>query len=171
MQQFYRLIHEEYMSLMKDYEDPVLEQIYGVDDVTDIDNIPAGADKSTGSPTIFVIQSKSVYLNSKISSDFLHYTLPELLDVAEENDYVFLFTDVKKITDAEVNSVFNSTMKVVFLLDNIAEFASERGGKTVFGDMDIKSLKEDYARCELGDGYYYNVEADSLKKVKFIKND
>jgi hypothetical protein len=95
--------------------------------------------------------------------------LPELLDTAEDNDMIFLFTDVKKITDAEVNSEFNSALKVVFLLDSIAEFASERGGKSVFGEMDQKTLKEDYARCELGDGYYYNVEADSLKKAKFIK--
>ena len=36
---------------------------------------------------------------------------------------------------------------------------------------DIKSLKEDYAKCELGDGYYYDVEADNLKKMKFIKNN
>ena len=32
--------------------------------------------------------------------------------------------------------------------------------KTIFGSMDVKSLKEDYARCEKGDGYYYDVEAD-----------
>ena len=92
-----------------------------------------------------------------------------MVDTAEDNDLLFLFTDAKKITDAEVNSEFNSALKIVFLLDNIAEFASERGGKSVFGEMDLKSLKEDYARCEIGDGYYYNVEADSLKKSKFIK--
>ena len=86
-------------------------------------------------------------------------------------NYIFIFTDVKKITDIEVNSVFNSSLKSIFVLDNIAEFASERGSKTVFGDMDIKSLKEDYAKCELGDGYYYDVEADNLKKMKFIKNN
>ena len=57
----------------------------------------------------------------------------------------------------------------VFLLDNISEFAGERGTKTVFGNMDAKALKEDYARCELGDGYYYDIEADSLLKAKFIK--
>ena len=95
--------------------------------------------------------------------------MPELLDITEDNDLTFLFTDVRKITDAEVNLEFNSALKTVFLLDNIAEFASERGGKSVFGEMDQKSLKEDYAKCELGDGYYYNVEADSLKKAKFIK--
>lgn len=35
--------------------------------------------------------------------------------------------------------------------------------------MDVKTLKEDYARCELGDGYCYDIEADKLVKLKFIK--
>jgi len=45
----------------------------------------------------------------------------------------------------------------------------ERGQRTIFGNMDVKSLKEDYARCEIGDGYFYDVEADNLLKLKFIK--
>lgn len=171
MQQFYKLIHEDYISLNKDFVDnPILNQIYGVDDENImVDDIPNGCEKGEAQPTVFIIQSKSVYLNTKTNSEFIHYILPELLDIAEDNDLTFLFTDVRKITDAEVNLEFNSTLKTVFLLDNIAEFASERGGKSVFGEMDQKSLKEDYAKCELGDGYYYNVEADSLKKAKFIK--
>ena len=164
------MLHEEYLSLNRDYDNPILEQIYGVDgERVSFDDMPMGCDKAEAPATVFVIQSKSVYLNTKTNSDFIHYTLQELIDVAEENDFVFVFSDVKKITDAEVNSIFNSTLKTVFLLDNIAEFATERGGKTVFGEMDQKSLKEEYAKCELGDGYYYNVEADSLKKAKFIK--
>lgn len=171
MQQFYKLIHEDYISLNKDFVDnPILNQIYGVDDENImVDDIPNGCEKGEAQPTVFIIQSKSVYLNTKTNSEFIHYILPELLDIAEDNDLTFLFTDVRKITDAEVNLEFNSALKTVFLLDNIAEFASERGGKSVFGEMDQKSLKEDYAKCELGDGYYYNVEADSLKKAKFIK--
>lgn len=168
MLQFYKLIHEEYISLNRDYrENPILDQIYGSD--ISLDLIPEGAERGNAEPTVFIIQSKSVYLNTKTNADFIHYVLPEMVDTAEDNDLVFLFTDAKKITDAEVNSEFNSALKIVFLLDNIAEFASERGGKSVFGEMDLKSLKEDYARCEIGDGYYYNVEADSLKKSKFIK--
>ena len=171
MQQFYKLLHEEYISLNKDFQDnPILNQIYGVDDENVmVDDIPNGCDRGEAKPTVFIIQSKSVYLNTKTNSDFIHYILPELIDIAEDNDLIFIFTDVKKITDTEVNSEFNSSLKAVFLLDNIAEFASERGGKSVFGEMDQKSLKEDYARCEIGDGYYYDVEADSLKKSKFIK--
>ena len=165
------MLHEEYISLNRDFQDnPILNQIYGVDDENVmVDDIPNGCDRGEAQPTVFIIQSKSVYLNTKTNSDFIHYVLPELMDIAEDNDLIFIFTDVKKITDAEVNSEFNSSLKVVFLLDNIAEFASERGGKSVFGEMDQKSLKEDYARCEIGDGYYYDVEADSLKKAKFIK--
>ena len=82
---------------------------------------------------------------------------------------MFIFSDVQKISDGEQNSFFNNNLSTVFLLDNIAEFAGERGQKSVFGNMDVKMLKEDYARCELGDGYYYDIEGDKLVKLKFIK--
>ena len=167
IQQFYLMLHEEYIDLSVNYID-ILDNIFGR---INEDQFPKSKSNSETEPTVFVIQSKSIYINSKINADFIHYILPELLDVAEDRNYIFIFTDVKKITDIEVNSVFNSSLKSIFVLDNIAEFASERGSKTVFGDMDIKSLKEDYAKCELGDGYYYDVEADNLKKMKFIKNN
>ena len=158
-----------YNTLMQTYPiADILDNIFGR---INEDQFPKSKSNSETEPTVFVIQSKSIYINSKINADFIHYILPELLDVAEDRNYIFIFTDVKKITDIEVNSVFNSSLKSIFVLDNIAEFASERGSKTVFGDMDIKSLKEDYAKCELGDGYYYDVEADNLKKMKFIKNN
>ena len=37
--------------------------------------------------------------------------------------------------------------------------------------MDAKALKEEYARCEKGDGYYYDIDADKLTKLKFIKTE
>ena len=37
--------------------------------------------------------------------------------------------------------------------------------------MDVKSLKEEYASCEEGDGYFYSIEKDELKKLKFIKDE
>ena len=49
-----------------------------------------------------------------------------MLDIAEERDFCFLFTDVQKITDQEANAVFNSMVKTVFLLDNIAEFVGSK---------------------------------------------
>jgi hypothetical protein len=119
--------------------------------------------------TVFVIQSKLVYLNANENKRFINAILPQLVAVAEERGYLFIFSDVQKISDAEQNSFFNNIISTAFLLDNIAEFAGERGQKTIFGNMDVKSLKEDYARCEKGDGYFYDVEADNLLKLKFIK--
>ena len=123
-----------------------------------------------GSPfTVFVIQSKLVYLNTAESRHFIEKILPRLVSIAEDKGYLFIFSDVQKISEMETNIVFNSVISTAFLLDNIAEFASERGQRTVFGNMDVKALKEDYAPCEKGDGYFYDIEADSLLKAKFIK--
>ena len=119
--------------------------------------------------TVFVIQSKLVYLNTNENKHFIEKVLPRLVAVAEDKGYVFIFSDVQKISELETNTVFNSVVGTVFLLDNIAEFAGERGQKTVFGNMDLKALKEDYAQCEKGDGYFYDIEADHLLKVKFMK--
>ena len=35
--------------------------------------------------------------------------------------------------------------------------------------MDVKSLKEEYASCEEGDGYFYSIEKDELKKIKIYQ--
>lgn len=120
--------------------------------------------------TVFVIQSKLAYLNTREGKHFMESILPRMASVAEENGYLFIFSDVQKINEGETNTIFNNAIHTAFLLDNIAEFASERGQKTVFGNMDVKSLKEDYARCEIGDGYCYDIEADRLLKVKYIKD-
>lgn len=121
--------------------------------------------------TVFVIQSKLAYLNTREGKHLLESILPRMASVAEENGYLFIFSDVQKINEGETNTIFNNSIHTAFLLDNIAEFAGERGQKTVFGSMDVKSLKEDYARCELGDGYCYDIEADRLVKVKYIKDE
>ena len=88
-----------------------------------------------------------------------------------EKNWIFIFSDIKNISDSEIREYFNYTIGTAFLLDNIAEFVNERGQKSVFGNMDTKSLKEEYASCELGDGYMYSVEKDELKKIKLIKEE
>ncbi|SHN02718.1 hypothetical protein SAMN02746066_04472 [Anaerosporobacter mobilis DSM 15930] len=121
--------------------------------------------------TVFVIQSKLVYLNANENKFFMNSHLPQLAAIAEERGYLFVFTDLQKINDSEQNFFFNNAISFAFLLDNIAEFTGDRGQKTIFGSMDVKSLEEDYARCEKGDGYYYDVEADRLMKLRFIKTE
>ena len=70
------------------------------------------------------------------------------------------------ITDPEINSTFRNNISAAFLLDNIGEFALDKGTKSVFGEMDAKELKSKYARCSLGDGYFYDMEDET--KLKFI---
>ena len=166
--EFYVYLNENYITIDKRF----LAGIYGVSKELskEFGKIP-DCSLEQQPFTVFVIQSKLVYLNANENKFFMNALLPQLAAVAEERGYLCLFTDVQKINDSEQNSYFNNAISSVFLLDNIVEFAGERGQKTIFGSMDVKSLKEDYARCEKGDGYYYDVEADRLMKLKFIKTE
>lgn len=166
LQQFYLYLNENYINIDKRF----LAGIYGVSRELSKEYNKIPDCKNNENPfTVFVIQSKLVYLNANENKLFMNVILPQMVAVAEEQGFCFIFSDVQKISDGEQNSFFNNIISTAFLLDNIAEFAGERGQKTIFGNMDIKSLKEDYARCENGDGYFYDVEADNLLKLKFIK--
>lgn len=172
-QQFYHFINDNYMDLTwngmsnSQLHSPIATYIYGE---THADLMPSyDENRHPIKPTVFVLQSKMLYLSANGEKQFINNILPKLAAIAEEEDLIFIFTDIQKITDQETNNFFNNTLSAVFLLDNIAEFAAERGQKSVFGSMDVKGLKEEYARCEKGDGYYYDIEADKLVKMKFIK--
>ncbi len=119
--------------------------------------------------TVFVLQSKLLFQSS--GAQLLKNVFPKMTAVAEEKKYWFIYSDVRKISnnDRDTESSLNNSISVAFLLDNIAEFISDRGSRSVFGEMDPKELKNEYARCEIGDGFYFDIEADELKKMKFIK--
>ena len=119
--------------------------------------------------TVFVLQSKMLYQAN--GAQLLKNVFPKMIAAAEEKNYWFIFSDVRKIgnNDRDTESSLNNSISAAFLLDNIAEFVTDRGSRSVFGEMDPKELKNEYARCELGDGYYFDIESDELKKVKFIK--
>ena len=134
-------------------------------------NVPIGCLETYRDPTVFVLHSKLVYSSVRENKQFLEYIMPILSDMAEERDYIFIFSDVRKMSDIEMNDKFNTLVHTAFVLDNIAEFVAEKGQKTIFGDLDVKMLKADYALCEKGDGYFYDVEADSLKKFKMIQEE
>lgn len=174
-QQFYHFINDNYMELTwnglsnNQIHSPIATYIYGE---ANAGLMPSyDENRKPIKPTVFILQSKMLYLSANGEKQFINNILPKLAAIAEEEDLIFIFTDIQKITDQEMNNFFNNTLNSVFLLDNIAEFASERGQKSVFGSMDVKGLKEEYARCEKGDGYYYDIEADRLVKMKFIKTE
>ena len=164
LQRFYLYLNENYLDLPKS----LIGGMFNLSEM-DVRRIVVKDEYEDTPYTVFVIQSKLVYLNQNENKYFIQKALPRLAAVAEDKGYVFIFSDVQKISEMETNEVFNSVVSTAFLVDNIAEFAGERGQKTVFGNMDVKYLKEDYAPCEKGDGYFYDIEADCLLKAKFIK--
>lgn len=166
MQQFIRLIHENYMDLtqVKRLSNPVLAEVFGSGLV-----MPSEASVLDRRNTVFVLQSKFLYINSAASKDFMEVILPAMAARADEMNWIFIFTDVKPVSDSETRENFHTTIGTAFLLDSIAEFITERGSKSVFGGMDVKSLQEEYAPCEEGDGYCYSIEKDDLKKLRFIR--
>ena len=168
IQQFFVFLNENYIS----WDKAALAECYGISRNARPMEIAEAVPNCSGQPqpmTILVLQSKAFYLASAQNKYFLSSILPQLAADAEENRLVFLFSDIQRFSETEYGQYLNTRLNVAFLMDNIAEFAGERGQRSVFGSMDVKSLKEDYARCERGDGYYYDVEADDLKKVKFLK--
>ncbi len=168
LQQFYIYLNRNYIELDKKFMAPY----YDLSDQLkkEYELVPDCQNEETPL-TVFVLQSKQIYLNSVECRRFINSIMPQLAAAADERKFVFIFSDVQKISDGEQNSFFNNIISSVFLLDNIAEFASERGQRSIFGNMDVKYLKDEYARCELGDGYYYDAEADRLTKLKYIKAD
>ncbi len=90
---------------------------------------------------------------------------------AKEQDFMLVFSDVPNISEHDTQRVFSDNIELAFLLDNIGEFLSDKSDKTAFGAMDARELKAEYAKCSIGDGYVYDVEADELQKLKFIKVD
>ena len=119
--------------------------------------------------TVFVMQSKMLF--QATGAQLLKNVFPKMIAAAEEKNYWFIFSDVRKIAnnDRDTESSLNNSIAAAFLLDNIAEFVADRGSRSVFGEMDPKELKNEYARCELGDGYYFDIESDELRKIKIIK--
>lgn len=120
-------------------------------------------------PTVFVLQNKMMFQAG--GAQLIKNVFPKMIARAEEKNYWFIFSDVRKISnnDRDTEASLNTGIAVAFLLDNIAEFVTDRGNRSVFGEMDPKELKSEYARCELGDGYYYDIESDILRKLKFLK--
>ena len=157
---------ENYMDLtqVKRLSNPVLAEVFGSGLV-----MPSEASVLDRRNTVFVLQSKFLYINSAASKDFMEVILPAMAARADEMNWIFIFTEVKPVSDSETRENFHTTIGTAFLLDSIAEFITERGNKSVFGGMDVKSLQEEYAPCEEGDGYCYSIDKDDLKKLRFIR--
>lgn len=116
--------------------------------------------------TVFVMQSKMLFRSSGVASTILKRLINS---DAKAQGFQLIFSDVPNISDLDIRRIFNDNIGVAFLLDNIGDFMADKSDKTAFGIMDANELKAEYAKCSIGDGYVYDVEADELQKLKFIK--
>ena len=122
--------------------------------------------------TVFVMQSKMLFRGgSGAGYSLMKNHFPLMIANAVARDFLFIFSDVPKISEHDVRRALIDNISAAFLLDSIGDFLSERNEETVFGMMDARELKAEYARCSVGDGYFYDVEADELQKLRFIKAD
>lgn len=122
-------------------------------------------------PRVVVLQGREFYnggTGSGYSFEFVEWVEAELGD-PEYNEDILIFSDVRRVSSSLSQEQLKSWIQIAFLLDNIGDFVTDRGKDSVFGEMDAKELKAEYARCNLGDGFFYEVEADELKKLRFYK--
>ena len=122
---------------------------------------------------LIIIQSKTMYQSSNNPSDFASGFLEDFLSIlinnAEQYNLRFIFSDVKRHPTVDLDAMISSFFSKVFLLHDIAEFVDNNGSRTVFGEFEAKELKMEYAKCERGDGYYFDIERDVLTKMKFLE--
>lgn len=121
---------------------------------------------SISEPTFIIIQNKILLNQSKTGLFFIE----SYMAVAEDKNYRIMFTDIPKIADSDIWKTLNSHINVAFLLDSIGDFIAEKGSSSVFNSMDHKEMKREYARCDVGDGFYYDVDRENLQKMKVIKS-
>lgn len=120
--------------------------------------------------TVFILQDQSIYSPTRspeanILKNWIQRSMPEAI----ERGYLFIFSDVGRIS-REYADDFNTMFSWHLILENIEDFAVRSGGKNPIGERaEVKELKAEYAPCDLGDGYSYDVEGDELHKIRFIK--
>lgn len=121
--------------------------------------------------TVFVIQSRLFYqqIAGNDNDQLISRLAPFICNEDLDNPKIFIFSDVQRITNNEICTVFNNSIDHAFLLYDILRFINDRGQKSVFGTLDQIELKERFGKCEIGDGFYLNLELDEISKLKFIK--
>lgn len=120
---------------------------------------------------VFIIQAKDFFSNSMPSNAFWGEIFPYMTLAAETYNWFFFFTDAQRIPNVDLQNHFNQQVNTAILLDDIAEFVSDRGRRSVFGEMDVKELKEQFGQCEENDAYFYQINTAELCKIKCIRED
>lgn len=169
IQQFVKIIQEQLLDLkdikrFSNSQQPVLSTL--IPGYT-----PEISEENPLEHCVFIFQAKDLFTNSLHAGIFWGDILPELYTAAEELDWYLIFTDAQRIPNSDLQNHFNQYLNTVILLDDIASFVSDQGRRSVFGEMDVKELKEQYGLCEENDAYFYQVDTGELHKMKCIWED
>lgn len=117
---------------------------------------------------IIVIQSRHFYVTTRKGGDGCQI-ISRLSPYIKSDSTLFIFSDVQRIASSAVRTYFNNEIEHAFLFDDILRFVKGKGQYSVFESQDPAELKELFGLCEIGDGFYFNIEKESLSKLKFIK--
>lgn len=120
--------------------------------------------------TVFIIQSKEYYQQAVgKETEQLINRMESFINNAVTENVLFIFSEVRKMSSKDMWTSFNNSINHAFLLDDIQKYMINKGRSSVFCDIDEDDIKDRFGDCERGDGFYYNVETDVLKKMKFLK--
>lgn len=120
--------------------------------------------------TVFVMQNRSFY--DTRNNDTYIEQLADFVSTDYDNvRKIFIFSDVQKIVVKHVSTIFNNYIDHAFLLNDILHFVNDAGQNSVFGSLEQDYLKEQYGKCDRGDGFYLNAGLVEDSKIKIIKQD
>ncbi len=128
-------------------------------------------EEEKGKFILYIIGNKAFYRGD--SNDDLSpiCELKQDIENAGISNSLFVFVDVPRITDYRTRSEFNSVLEHMFIFDDILRFYDGAGADSLIGERRRDELREEFGECQLGSGFYFNVAADDLSMVKFIKAD
>lgn len=169
LQQFVAFIHENLYGL-KDIQRAISSKTPVLTSIIPGYNPEQNEDK-TIEHCVFVLQAKELFANSIHANIFWGDIFPYLLSAAEEYDWYFIFTDARIIPNMDIQNLFNQCLNSIILLDDIVEFVSDRGRRSVLGDMDVNDLKDQFGLCEENDAYFYQIDTAELCKIKCVWED
>lgn len=151
------------------FDDDVIHPDLKDEHSSQIASIPS--QEISGSPDPFitvVIQSRLFYQNSAMNEAV--HIIPRLVSVLDAANVkmLFIFSDVQRFSSNELRIHFNNCIHHAFLLDDIHRFIKDKGSQSVFGNLDEAEMKERFGPCEIGDGFYLNIESEEIEKLKYL---
>ena len=137
---------------------------------TQEESVATGFRSPKGYLTVFVVQSRLFYQMPPEGER--NHMIPRIASAIGSgvDPMLFVFSDVQRIESREIQTYFNNSIRYAFLLDDIVRFINGRGQNSVFGNQEVSELKERFGPCEIGDGFFFDIDRDDITKLKFIRS-